>query len=53
MIFVSTVVLNTKVVEYYIRNQEREDMVQDNLSTKEHIDPFEGFHKVPQGACEV
>ena len=34
-------------------------MVQDNLSTKEHIDPFEGlnivvsFHKVLQGACEV
>ena len=59
MIFVSTVVLNTKVVEYYIRNQEREDIVQDNLSTKEHIDPFEGlstvvsFHKVPRGACEV
>ena len=59
MIFVSTVVLNTKVVEYYIRNQEREDIVQDNLSTKEHIDPFKGlstvvsFHKVPQGACEV
>ena len=41
--FVSTVGLNTKVVEDYIRNQEKEDMVQDNLSTKEHIDPFKGY----------
>jgi len=41
--FVSTVGLNTKVVEDYIRNQEKEDMVQDNLSTKAHIDPFKGY----------
>ena len=41
-LFVSTVGLNTKVVEDYIRNQEKEDMVQDNLSTKEHVDPFKG-----------
>ena len=34
--------LNTKVVEDYIKNQEKEDMVQDNLSTKEHIVPFKG-----------
>ena len=40
--FVNTVGLNTKVVEGYIRNQEKEDMVQDNLSMKEHIDPFKG-----------
>ena len=40
--FVSTVGLNTKAVEDYIRNQEKEDMVQDNLSTKEHVDPFKG-----------
>ena len=40
--FVSTVGLNTKVVEDYIRNQEKEDMVQDNLSTKEHVDLFKG-----------
>ncbi len=40
--FVSTVELNTKVAEDYIRNQEKEDMVQDNLSTKEHVDPFKG-----------
>ena len=30
-------------MEDYIRNQEKEDMVQDNLSTKEHIDPFKGY----------
>jgi len=41
--FVRTVSLNTKVVEDYIRNQEKEDMVQDNLSTKEHINPFKGY----------
>jgi len=41
--FVSIVGLNTKVVEDYIRNQEKEDMVQDNLSTKEHIDPFKEY----------
>ena len=35
--------LNAKVVEDYIRNQEKEDMVQDNLSTKEYIDPFKGY----------
>ena len=40
--FVSTVGLNTKVVEDYIRNQEKEDMVQDNLSTKEYVDLFKG-----------
>ena len=38
--FASTVGLNTKVVEDYIRNQEKEDMVQDSLSTKEHVDSF-------------
>ena len=35
--------LNTKVVENCIKNQEKEDMVQDNLSTKAHIDPFKGY----------
>jgi len=28
------------VIEDYIRNQEKEDMVQDNLSTKEHVGLF-------------
>ena len=40
--YVSTVGLNTKVVEEYIRNQEKEDMIQDNLSKKEYVDPFKG-----------
>ena len=39
--------LNTQVVENYIKNQEKEDMVQDNLSTKEHIDPFKGYARKP------
>ncbi|MEB3502598.1 IS200/IS605 family transposase, partial [Pasteurella multocida] len=26
----------------YIRNQKREDMIQDNLSKKEYMDPFKG-----------
>ncbi|MDX3952055.1 IS200/IS605 family transposase, partial [Pasteurella multocida] len=25
-----------------IRNQEKEDMIQDNLSKKEYMDPFKG-----------
>lgn len=37
--YVSTVGLNTKVVEEYIRNQEKEDMISDNLSKKEYIAP--------------
>ena len=40
--YVSMVGLNTKVVEEYIRNQEKEDMIQDNLSKKEYVDPFKG-----------
>ena len=40
--FVSTVGLNTETVKEYIRNQEKEDMMQDNLSTKEYKDPFKG-----------
>ena len=40
--FVSTVGLNDEVVREDIRNQEKEDMMQDNLSTKEYKDPFKG-----------
>ncbi|SSY85197.1 Transposase and inactivated derivatives [Aggregatibacter actinomycetemcomitans] len=40
--YVSTVGLNTKTVEEYIRNQEKEDMIQDNLSKKGYVDPFKG-----------
>ena len=32
----------TLVVEEYIRNQEKEDMIQDNLTLKEYKDPFKG-----------
>ena len=38
--FVSTVGLDTKVVEQYIRNQEKEDLMTDSMSTKEYVDPF-------------
>lgn len=40
--FVSTVGLNTEIVKEYIKNQEKEDMMEDNLSTKEYKDPFKG-----------
>lgn len=40
--YVSTVGLNAKMVEEYIRNQEKEDMIQDNLTKKEYDDPFKG-----------
>ena len=40
--FVSTVGLNTETVKEYIKNQEKEDMIEDNLSTKEYKDPFKG-----------
>ena len=48
--YVSTVGLNTKVVEEYIRNQEKEDMIQDNLNRKEYVDPFKGVsHSAEHG----
>jgi putative transposase len=40
--YVSTVGLDTKKVQEYIRDQEKEDMIQDNLSSKEYKDPFKG-----------
>ena len=40
--FVSTVGLDTKKVQEYIRDQENEDMMHDNLSSKEYKDPFKG-----------
>lgn len=40
--FVSTVGLDTKKIQEYIRDQEKEDMIQDNLSSKEYKDPFKG-----------
>ncbi|MDI6453821.1 IS200/IS605 family transposase [Peloplasma aerotolerans] len=40
--YVSTVGLNKKTVENYIRNQELEDQVKDKRSLKEYKDPFTG-----------
>ena len=39
---VSTVGLDAKKVQEYIRDQEKEDMIQHNLSSKEYKDPFKG-----------
>lgn len=36
----STVGGNRKAVEEYIRNQEKEDMIYDQISFKEYQDPF-------------
>ena len=38
--YVSTVGLNQKAVEEYIRNQEKEDMMYDQISFKEFDEPF-------------
>ena len=38
--YVSTVGLDTKKVQEYIRGQEKEDLMTDSMSTKEYVDPF-------------
>ncbi len=40
--YVSTVGLDTKKVQEYIQNQEKEDMIQDNMTSKEYKDHFKG-----------
>ena len=40
--YVSTVGLNKKTIQNYIRNQELEDRLQDKKSVKEYKDPFTG-----------
>ena len=40
--YVSTVGKNKKVIESYIKNQLREDMITDQITIKEYIDPFKG-----------
>ena len=40
--YVSTVGLNKKTVQNYIRNQESEDQMKDTRSLKEYNDPFTG-----------
>ena len=38
--YVDTVGKNKKAIEEYIRNQEQEDMIADQISIKEYMDPF-------------
>lgn len=38
--FVSTVGLNTETVKKYIQEQEKEDMMTDNINKKEYVDPL-------------
>ena len=38
----STVGLNTATIQKYIREQEKQDQIEDSLSKKEYIDPFKG-----------
>ena len=40
--YVSTVGLNTATVQKYIREQEKQDQIEDSLSRKEYNDPFKG-----------
>ncbi|MCE3402280.1 IS200/IS605 family transposase, partial [Staphylococcus aureus] len=39
---VDTVGRNKKVIENYIRNQLQEDIVADQISMEEYLDPFTG-----------
>ena len=38
--YVDTVGRNEKAIQEYIRNQEKEDMITDQISIKEYMDPF-------------
>lgn len=40
--YVSTVGLNQKTIENYIRSQETEDKLRDEMIKQEYIDPFKG-----------
>lgn len=40
--YFDTVGKNKKAIEEYIRNQEREDMIADQISIKEYMHPFKG-----------
>ena len=40
--YVDTVGKNKKAIEEYIRNQLQEDIMSDQISLKEYIDPFTG-----------
>ena len=43
--YVSTVGLNEATIRKYIREQEKEDVLQDKLTKREHINPFKGLLK--------
>ncbi|MCR1290392.1 transposase, partial [Shouchella clausii] len=38
--YVSTVGLNQKTIEKYIREQEAEDRLRDQMTKREYVDPF-------------
>lgn len=40
--YVNIVGINKKAIEEYIKNQLREDIIEDQISMKEYIDPFTG-----------
>lgn len=40
--YVSTVGLNEATIAKYIRDQEKQDQIEDKLTTKEYDDPFKG-----------
>ena len=40
--YVSTVGINTSTVQKYIREQDKQDQIEDRLSKKEYEDPFKG-----------
>ena len=40
--YVSTVGINTATIQKYIREQEKQDQIEDSLSKKEYVDPFKG-----------
>ena len=44
--YVSTVGMNGATVKKYIREQEKQDMLEDKLTTKEYDDPFKGSRVV-------
>ena len=43
--YVDTVVRNEKAIAEYIQNQEKEDMIADQISIKEYTDPFNNKSK--------
>ena len=44
--YVSTVGLNEATIRKYIQQQEKQDIMQDKLTTREYADPFKGCAKV-------